>query len=88
MRFHPEILMWRIRHKKPHNTSEVIDYEVVYMNELVVMLEPDETYFTHLLSQIKQANGTVVEWLEDEFMPRLTCLTEAEDLWCDWVWVG
>ena len=62
------------------DTEDILSNErVVDMSERMHKLQPDEQQFRVMLSQIgsKEAVREIVEWLEDEFMPRTSALAAS-----------
>jgi hypothetical protein len=57
------------------DTEDILSNErVIDMSDRMHKLQPDEQQFRVMLSQIgsKEATREIVEWLEDEFMPRVS----------------
>lgn len=52
---------------------------VVDMNDVIQMLDPDVSQFTTILMKLasKPANSTKIEWLEDQYFPRVTTLAAS-----------
>lgn len=62
------------------DTEDILSNErVIDMSERMYKLQPDEQQFRVILSQIgsKQAIREIVEWLEDEYLPRVSALAAS-----------
>jgi hypothetical protein len=62
------------------DTEDILSNErVIDMSEKMHKLQPDEQQFRVMLSQIgdKEATREIVEWLEDEYMPRVSALAAS-----------
>jgi hypothetical protein len=62
------------------DTEDILSNErVIDMSEKMSKLQPDEQQFRVMLSQIgaKEAVREIVEWLEDEYMPRVSALSAS-----------
>jgi len=62
------------------DTEDVLSNErVVDMSERIGKLQPDTTQFTTMLQKIgsKKATREVIDWLEDEYMPRVSGLAAS-----------
>lgn len=62
-----------------HTSSELSNRLVVDMSEKMRLLQPDEQQFRVALSQIAQkpATAVTIDWLEDEYVPRVSALAAS-----------
>lgn len=58
--------------------SQIIESRVVDMDDVIASLEPDTSQFDSMLYNVsvKPRLDLKMEWLEDEFMPRLSALAD------------